>query len=62
MTKTLTTHDVTWSGRDSTCKDQYVTVQPEEEPSMPVKVHIDQISPPEYDQGFRKFNFEEVAE
>ena len=62
MTKTLTTHDVTWSRRDSTCKDQYVTVQPEEEPSMPVKVHIDQISPPEYDQGFRKFNFEEVAE
>ena len=62
MTKTLTTHDVTWSRRDSTCRDQYVTVQPEEEPSMPVKVHIDQISPPEYDQGFRKFNFEEVAE
>ena len=62
MTKTLTTHDVTWSRRDSTCRDQYVTAQPEEEPSMPVKVHIDQISPPEYDQGFRRFNFEEVAE
>lgn len=62
MTKTLTTHDVTWSRRDSFCRDQYVSMQPEETPSTPVKVHINQISPPEYNQGFRKFNFEEGLE
>lgn len=62
MTKTLTTHDVTWSRHDSTCKDQYVTIQPEEIPSAPVKVQIDQVSPPEYNQGFLKFNFEEGLE
>ncbi len=62
MTKILTAHDVTWSRKDSFCRDQYVSVQPEEMPSVPVKVHIDQISPPEYDQGFRRFNFEEGLE
>lgn len=62
MTKILTTHDVTWSQKDSFCRDQYVSVQPEEMPSVPVKVHIDQISPPEYDQRFRRFDFEEGLE
>lgn len=62
MTKTLTTHDITWSRRDSMCRDQYVTVQPEETPSAAVKVQISQISPPEYDQGFSKFNFGEGLE
>lgn len=59
MTAILTTHDVTWSRRDSFCKDQYVTEQPEETPTAPVKVHIQQLDPPEHDPGFNRFNFEE---
>ena len=59
MTKVLTTHDVTWSRRDSFCKDQYVAEQPEELPTAPVKVQIQQLDPPKYDSGFSRFNFEE---
>ena len=59
MTKVLTTHDVTWSRRDSFCKDQYVTEQPEENPTAPVRIHIKQLDPPQYDPGFSRFNFEE---
>lgn len=59
MTKVLTSHDITWSRRDSFCKEQYVTEQPEERPTAPVKVQIQQLNPPPYDSGFSKFNFEE---
>ncbi|MFV0466767.1 MAG: IS21 family transposase [Lachnospiraceae bacterium] len=59
MTKILTSHDVTWGRRDSFCKDQYVTEQPEERPTMPVRATIKQLDPPQYDSGFRRFNFEE---
>lgn len=59
MTKILTTHDVTWSRRDSFCKDQYTVEQPEEIPTAPVKIQIQQLDPPEYDSGFSRFNFEE---
>lgn len=59
MTKVLTTHDVTWSRRDSFCRDQYTTEQPEEKPTAPVKVQIKQLAPPPYDPGFSRFNFEE---
>ena len=59
MSKLLVTHDVTWGRRDSWCKDQYATVQPEEEPSSPIKVHISQMDPAEPDEGFSRFNFEE---
>lgn len=59
MTRVLTTHDVTWSRRDSFCKDQYAIAQPEEQPSTPVKVKIQQLNPPPYDPGFSRFNFEE---
>lgn len=59
MTKILTSHDVTWSRRDSFCRDQYVTEQPEEQPTAPVKIQIQQLNPPKYDSGFGKFNFEE---
>ena len=59
MTKVLTTHDVTWSRRDSFCKDQYATIQPEEKPSAPVRIKIQQIGAPQYDSGFERFNFEE---
>ena len=33
--------------------------QPEERPSEPVKVRIQQIEPPKYESGFERFNFEE---
>ena len=59
MSKLLVTHDVTWGRRDSWCKDQYAAVQPEEEPSSPIKVHISQMDPTEPDEGFSRFNFEE---
>lgn len=62
MTKILTSHDVTWSRRDSFCRDQYLEEQPEESPTMPVKSSIKQISPPDYNSGFSKYNFEEVSE
>lgn len=59
LSKVLTTHDVTWMRRDSFCRDQYVTEQPEEVPSMPVKTRIFQIEPPKQHSGFEKFKFEE---
>lgn len=59
LDRILTTHDVTWSRRDSFCRDQYVTEQPEEFPTMTVKSHIYQLEPPEPKSGFEKFNFEE---
>ena len=62
MTKVLTTHDVTWSRRDSFCKEQYAVNQPEEHPTAPVKAHIQQLDPKEYDPGFSRFDFEGVAQ
>ena len=59
LDRVLTEHDVTWQRRDSFCRDQYVTEQPEEMPTMPVKSRIYQIEPPEIHTGFEKFNFEE---
>lgn len=59
MSRLLTTHDVTWGRRDSWCKDQYASVQPEESPSAPIKVKIQQLDAPESDDGFSRFNFEE---
>ena len=59
LSRILTTHDVTWSRQDHFCRDQYVTAQPEEYPSMPVKAQIFQISTPVPDSGFARFNFGE---
>ena len=59
MNRLLTTHNVTWSRRDSFCKEQYAFDQPEERPSEPVRVRIQQIEPPKYESGFERFNFEE---
>ena len=59
MTKVLTTHNVTWSRKDSYCRDQYKTEQPEEQPTAPVKIHIQQLSPQPQKTGFERFNFEE---
>ncbi len=62
MTKLLTSHDVTWSKKDSLCRDQYLVHNEEEKPTMPVKTKIEQLSPPEHDPGFSKYNFEEACE
>lgn len=59
MTRILTSHDVTWSRRDSFCKDQYAVEQPEEHPTAPVTAHISQLEAETPELGFRKFNFEE---
>ncbi|MBO4291962.1 MAG: IS21 family transposase [Lachnospiraceae bacterium] len=59
LTHILTTHDVTWSRKDSFCKDQYLDTQPEEFPTMPVKSRIFQAEQLELPSGFEKFNFEE---
>ena len=59
MTKLLTTHNVTWSRRDSYCKDQYADNHPEEHPTTPVKIHIQQMGPRKYEEGFERFHFGE---
>lgn len=59
MEKELTSHNVTWSRKDSFCDGQYADPQPEEQPTSPVRVRIQQLDPPEYDPGFSKYNFEE---
>lgn len=56
----LVKHDVTWSRRDSYCKDQFKE-QPEEFPTMPVKVHLHQDSVPEHSSAFDRFNFDREA-
>jgi len=59
LSRILTTHNVTWSRKDSSCRDQYVTVQPEEFPTMPVRSRILQLEEPSEESGFSKFNFGE---
>jgi len=59
LNELLAEHDVTWSRRDSFCKDQYITKQPEELPTSPVTIQIQQVTPPKPNSGFEKFNFEE---
>lgn len=59
LKRELARHDVTWSRRDSFCRDQYVSRQPEEHPSSPVKITLQQAVLPLPDSGFEKFNFEE---
>lgn len=55
----LTTHDVTWSRRDSFCEGQYEELSmPEELPTMPVKTQILQLPKAKQDLSFEKFNFE----
>jgi hypothetical protein len=59
LSRVLTIHDVTWQRKDSFCRDQYVSEQPEEFPSVPVKSTILQIEEKRQDTGFAKFNFGE---
>lgn len=58
----LTEHNVTWSRKDSFCKDQYVKVQPEEHPSQPVTTTIHQVIPPTAPSAFKKFDFSKEVE
>ena len=62
LSRVLTTHDVTWSKKDSFCKDQYVNTQPEELPTMRVKTFISQMNEPPHDSGFSKFDFSKGGE
>ncbi len=57
LTRELTTHNVTWSRRDSFCEDQYISAQPEELPTAPVKVLLEKKEALPED-SFSRFNFE----
>ena len=57
LSKELVRHNVTWSRKDSCCKDQYTVNQPEEYPSVPVKTTVTQLEEPEPSSAFEKFNF-----
>ncbi len=59
LSRILTTYNVTWSRRDQFCRDQYLTEQPEEFPTMPVKTKLFCLPESEPPSAFRKFNFEE---
>lgn len=59
MKRVLTSHDVIWSRRDSSSRDQYVTEELEEKSTASVRTHIQQLNPSSHDSGFCKFNFEE---
>ncbi len=59
MTQVLAVHDVTWSRKDSFCKDQYAEEQPEEKPTVPVNTHIQQEQTKDRSYPFDRFNFEE---
>ena len=58
----LVEHNVTWSRRDSFCKDQYATEQPEEYPTSPVKTIMHQNNPPHNRSAFDRFNFDKEVE
>lgn len=59
MSRCLVTHNVTWSRKDSFCKDQYVnSEQPEEHPTAPVKSLAYQEEGITAEDSFSKFNFE----
>lgn len=57
LRKVLVTHDVTWSRKDSFCRDQFVDEQPEERPSVPVKISISQKMETPKKSAFAKFAF-----
>lgn len=51
----MTTYDVTWSKRDSFCKDQYAALeQPKGFPTMQVKAEIIRLPEPEPSISFEK--------
>ena len=59
LSSLLTTHDVTWSRRDSFCEGQYKALeQPEELPTAPVMTRIRQLPKPSGELSFAKFDFD----
>lgn len=52
----LVTHKVSWSRKDQFCEDQYIDSQPEELPTAPIKVMIEQ-KPSLPVNAFDKFDF-----
>jgi len=58
----LVEHNVTWSRRDSFCKDQYATEQPEEFPTAPVTTVMHQNNPSPNRSAFDGFNFDKEVE
>ena len=59
LSSLLTTHDVTWSLRDSFCEGQYEALQqPEELPTAPVTTQIRQLPKPSGELSFAKFDFD----
>ena len=58
LIRILTSHPVTWSKRNSLCRDQYLDAQLEELPSVPVRSILRQTAPPRLANGFSKFNFD----
>lgn len=57
LRRVLITHDITWSRKDSFCKGQFVDNQPEEKPSVPVKISIVQREETPVKSAFEKFAF-----
>ena len=62
LKRKLVEHNITWSRRDSFCKDQYTNEQPEEFPTAPVCTVIRQSSPPSCRDSFDLFNFDKEVE
>lgn len=58
MQEELVRYDVTWSRQDSFCEDQFSDADPEEQPTMPVKVAIQQVEKPAHDEWFDQFKLE----
>ena len=62
LKRKLVEHNVTWSRRDSFCKDQYASEQPEEFPTTPVTTVMHQNNPPQSRESFASFNFDKEVE
>lgn len=54
----ITSHDVTWSRKDSYCADQFLSEQPEEQPTMPVHSTVKQNEKSDHDPWFDQFRLE----
>lgn len=57
MKEKLVRYDVTWSRQDSFCEGQFSS-KPEEQPTAPVKVEIQQVEKPDHDEWFDQFKLE----
>ena len=60
LSRKLTEHNITWSRKDSFCKDQYADEQPEEFPTQPVTTEMRQTTEP--DSDLDDFNFDKEVE